>query len=332
MVKVRGLLKYRGLKAFQIHDMHVTMLAIFYVLLAASAACKPLQAVALISAFYFYFLFGFLINDFFDMPHDIAAGKKRAVQELPKRTFITIIISVVLISVLHIIYLKSLLFTALYSLSFALATLYSAPFGFKRKGFFGIIVNSLIEKALPVLAVFSFFNHFGTDMLVFVSTAFALQMVEILTHQIYDYESDKAEGIRTFVVGIGRENALKIYRFFVVPTCITLILLTCYFIYMKIPFVIFIIATVIFAYAVLFVLISGEKVNTEEKVFPFYLSPLYFLINNAFPTFLAFVLAFRSFSYIPLLLLAFASQCYLVGKVFRVVREKSIPRTEIEDN
>ena len=75
MVKVRGLLKYRGLKTFQIHDIHVTMLAIFYVLLAASAACEPLQAVALISVFYFYFLFGFLINDFFDMPHNIAAGK-----------------------------------------------------------------------------------------------------------------------------------------------------------------------------------------------------------------------------------------------------------------
>jgi len=71
MVKVSSLLKYRGLKAFQIHDMHVTMLAIFYVLLAASAACELIHAVALISAF--YFLFGFLINDFLDMPHDIAA-------------------------------------------------------------------------------------------------------------------------------------------------------------------------------------------------------------------------------------------------------------------
>ena len=99
MVKVRGLLKYRGLKAFQIHDMHVTMLAIFYVLLTASAACEPIHAVALISAFYFYFLFGFLINDFFDMPHDIAAGKKRFLSFL--------------IGVLHIICLKSPIFALL---------------------------------------------------------------------------------------------------------------------------------------------------------------------------------------------------------------------------
>ena len=311
--------------------MHITLFAIFYILFVDNLF-RPFDSLLLISSFGFYFMYGFLINDFFDMPHDIAAGKKRAVQELPKRTFITIIISVVLIGVLHIIYLKSLLFTAFYSLSFALATLYSAPFGFKRRGFFGIIVNSLIEKALPVLSVFSFFNHFGTDMLVFVSTAFALQTVEILTHQIYDYESDKAEGIRTFVVGIGRENALKIYRFFVIPLCITLILLTCYFIYIKIPFVIFIIAIVIFVYAVLFVLISGGELNREENVFPFYLCPLHFLVNNAFPTFLAFLLVFRSFSYIPLLLLAFASQCYLVRMFFSVIREKSIPRTEIGDN
>ena len=135
---ISELIRYRGWKVWFSYDMHITLLAIFYILFVDNLF-RLFDSLLLISSFGFYFMYGFLINDFFDMSHDIAAGKKRAVQELPKRTFITIIISVVLIGVLHIIYLKSPIFAALYSLSFALATLYSAPFGFKRKGFFGIL-------------------------------------------------------------------------------------------------------------------------------------------------------------------------------------------------
>ena len=330
-MSITKLIRYRGWKVWQIHDMHISLLAIFYILITDNLF-RPLDSLILISSLGFYFMYGFLINDFFDMPYDIAAGKKRAVQELSKIAFIGTILSVVFISALHLLYLKVVSYIAIYSLSYLLATLYSAPtIGFKRRTFAGIIINALIEKTLPVLAIFSFFNHFGIDTLIFLAASFLLQIIEIMTHQIYDYEADLRTGTNTFVVDIGKERALKIFRYFVAPFSMVFIILLCFLICMKVPYATFIAAAVFITYLVIFLLVSKGSLSMEEKVFPLYLSPLYFLINNAFPPFLAFVLSIVSPLNIVLLFIALGSQYYLLKKSFKLIREKVIPRTEIED-
>lgn len=322
---------YRGWKVWMSYDMHISLLALFYVLIADNLF-KPLDSLVLISSLGFYFMYGFLINDFFDMPYDITSGKKRTIQNLSKISFAGIILGVVFISALHLLYLKKSLYIATYVVSYVLATLYSAPpIRFKSRGFSGIVVNGLIEKTLPVLAIFAFFNHFGMDTIIFLITSFFVQISEIITHQIYDYETDSKEGVHTFVVNIGKERTLRIFKNFISPTSTSFMLLLCLLIIIKIPYASIIAVAVFVVYAVMFLLISMGRLNREEMVFPLYMSCPHFLINNAFPLLLAFILSLRVPLYSILLLIAALSQYYMAKNFFNVISRKVILREELSD-
>lgn len=311
------------------YDMHIALLALFYILIVDNLF-RPLISLVLISSFGFYFMYGFLINDFFDMPYDIAAGKKRAVHELPKIVFIAIILVVVFISALHLLYLKESLYIVTYVVSYILATLYSAPpIRFKNRGLSGIVVNGLIEKMLPVLAVFAFFTHFGMDTLIFLATSFFVGIVDIITHQIYDHEDDLRNGIRTFVVNVGIDKGLKIFKNFINPFSAALIITLFFLIFIKVPYSIFIATLVFITYAVVFLLITKGRLSREEKVFPLYMSCLFLLIHNAFPPFLAFILSLENPLNTTLFMVALGSQYYVAKYRFKAIRERIMPHTEI---
>ena len=311
------------------YDLHIVLLALFYILIVDDLF-RPLDALVLISSLGFYFMYGFLINDFFDMPYDIATDKKRGVHELPKIAFIAIILSVIFISALHLLYLKEPFYIATYIISYILATLYSAPpIRFKSRGFSGIVVNGLIEKALPVLAVFTFFDHFGTDTVIFFAAAFSIENAEIVTHQIYDYKSDSKTGIRSFVVNIGIGKALKIYNNFICPFSGAIIILLCFLICIKIPYSCFIAISVFITYAVVHLLSSKGRLSMEEEVFPLYMSCLFLLVHNAFPPFLAFILSLENHLNLVLLLVSLGSQYYVVKYRFKAIRERVMPHTEV---
>lgn len=311
--------------------MHVTLLTLFYILLADNVF-DPLKASVLVLIFGFYFMCGFLINDFFDQSCDIKAGKVRAVQELPHGIFVGIILAWILVILLFLWYLNNIFFTVIYCVSFFLGTLYSTPLiRFKERGFVGIIINALTEKALPVLMIFIFFNHFDIDTLIFVVTAFLLQTIEIMTHQIYDYDADLKTGTRTYVIDVGKEKALKLFSLLIVPLSLVFIFLLCLLIALKISYAVFIILVVGVVYLVITILVKKGKLHREEKILPLYMSPLYLLINNAFPLLLAMLLIYASPQNIFLLAVAFASQHYLFKQLFIVMRDGIITRIEIAD-
>ncbi len=333
---VRDLVRYRGWKAWQSHDMHISLLSLFYILLAddlaSPPAFSPWKSLVLVLSLGFYFMCGFLINDLFDRSHDLRSGKVRAVQRLPRPVFIGIILTFIAIIAIFLWYLGSAGYAVVYGFSFLLGTLYSAPVGrFKERGFLGIVVNALTEKMFPVLAIFVFFHHFGFDTVIFLVTAFSLQTIEILTHQIYDYEADRGAGVRTFALDAGRERTLKIFRYFIVPFSLAFMLLLCLLIILEVPPAIWIVAGVCIAYFVLYLGVARGRLHMEEKILPLYMSAPYFLINNAFPVFLALVLVSISLSNLFLLLFALVSQIYLFRQLLRLVRERAIPRTEIAD-
>lgn len=326
---IRKLIGYRGWKVWMSYDMHISLLTIFYVLIVNNLF-RPLDSLVLISSLGFYFMYGFLINDFCDMSYDIAVGKKKAVHELPNNVFIAIILVVLFISALHLLYLKTLPYVAVYTLSYILATLYSAPpVRFKSQGFFGIVINALIEKMLPVLAIFAFFNHFGLDTLIFLAASFSIGLIEIMTHQIYDYKSDLITEIHSFVVKIGISRALKIFKNFINPISAMPLILLCYLICVKVTHAILVAIFVFIVYGIVFVSIKMGKLSREEAVFPLYISCLFSLINNAFPLFLSLVLSLQNLLYTSLLLISAFSQYYIVKYRFASIKEKVIPHMEI---
>ncbi|KCZ70785.1 4-hydroxybenzoate polyprenyltransferase-like prenyltransferase [Candidatus Methanoperedens nitroreducens] len=311
------------------YDMHISLLALLYILITDNIF-RPLDSLVLISSLGFYFMYGFLINDFFDMSYDIAAGKKRTIQQLPKMKFIGIILGVVFISALHLLYLGNSLYIAIYIVSYVLATLYSAPpIKFKGRAFSGIIVNGLIEKMLPVLAVFTFFNHFEIDTLVFLIASFSIGIVDIVVHQIYDYESDSQSDVRTFAVNTGIDKTLNLFNNLINPLSGVIMIILLFLIILKVPYAGLIAALVFMIYAGAFLSIYKGKFNRGEKVFPLYMSCLFFLILNAFPPFLAFVLTLKSYPNLVFLIIAVSSQYYIVKSRFKAVKEKVMPHTEI---
>lgn len=278
-------------------------------------------------------MYGVLINDFFDMPYDIAVGKKRPVQELPKIIFVGLIISFALISILHLLYLKNISFTIVYIISYFFVTFYSAPpLRFKSRGLAGLIVNGLIEKMLPVLAIFAFFHHFGIDTIIFLLTAFFIQISEAFTHQINDYKADLKTDIRSLVVDIGMEKTMVIFKKIILPLSMVLIVLLIILIGINVVYTILISIIVILIYLVIYSLISKGKLNREEEVFPLYVSCLYFIINNALPPFLAIILTLKSPVYGIFLILAIVSQYYMIKKwLFGMIIGRNIPRSEVMD-
>ncbi|MCZ7355375.1 MAG: UbiA family prenyltransferase [Candidatus Methanoperedens sp.] len=328
-IKLKKFMGYRGWKVWTSYDMHICLLALFYVLIVDNLL-RPLDSLFLISSLGFYFMYGFLINDFCDISYDIAAGKKRIIQGLPKVAFIGIILSVVLISALHLLYLNNILYTVIYIVSYLLATLYSAlPIRFKARGFSGIIVNGLIEKGLPVLAIFSYFNHFKLDTLIFVQASFLIEVVEIITHQILDYEADLNTGVRTYVVDVGREKALKIYNNFICPISGSIVVFMSLFISINIPYAVFFVAAGFIGYPVLTLLILKGKLKREKKIIPLYFSCMYFLINNILPLFFAFILSLKNSLNVVLLLVALVSQYYILKYNLNSLKKKALIHFEL---
>lgn len=323
---------YRGWKVWMSYDMHISLLALFYILLVDNLF-RPLDSLVLISSLGFYFMYGFLINDFFDMPYDITAGKKRAVHEMPKIAFIGIILAVVLISVLHLLYLKEILYIITYITSYLLATLYSAPpIRFKNRGLAGIVVNGLIEKTLPVLAIFAFFNHFDIDTLIFLAVSFSFGIIEIVTHQIYDYENDLTTEIHSFVTTIGMDKALKSYKYVICPFSGMLIVLLCFIISLKISYAFLLIIATFISYPVLQLFISKGWLNRGKKVIPLYISCMNILINTLLPLFFTVILSLENRLNTILLLVALGSQYYVIKYNLNSLKKKALIHFEIFDD
>lgn len=314
------------------YDFHILLLAIFYNLVTDNQF-RLVDSLLLISLYGFYLMFGFLINDYFDRAIDVAAGKKRTIQELPHVLFILInclVFSLILVHIIHFFLLGKVLFSIILSSSIFLGFFYCAPPPrFKSRGVVGIIINGLTEKALPVLAVFAFFDHFSVDTLLFVITSFSIHISEILTHQILDYESDLRTGIHSYVSGIGIQRALNIFRTVVSPISGILIIMLCILISLKVPSAAVLLALTLLTYSVLFLMITNGRIKREEKIFPLYLSCLYILLNNLFPPFLALLLSLKSAIYTPLLLIALGSQYYVAKHRYNSIKQKVLSHMEI---
>ena len=319
---IRELMGYRVWKVWMCDDMHITLLALFYLLLITKGS-ELLSSLILISSIGFYFMAGGLINDFFDMPHDIAAGKRRPVHDLSRAAFMGIIFSVIFLSALHLVYLKEIRYIIPYIVVYILATLYSAPpVRFKDRKAAGVVVDALIEKTLPVLAVFAFFNHFKLDTLLFLITAFAIQIFAITRHQIQDFDADLRTEVHSYVVDVGLDRAMKVFKNFISPITGITMLALCVFICVMIPHIVIPTIAILAFNATFSYLILIGRVKRKETLSPLYIGGLYVCVVYAFPLILAFLLCLLSFQNIILLLVVLVSEYYVLKQIFESVRKK----------
>jgi 1,4-dihydroxy-2-naphthoate octaprenyltransferase len=196
--------------------MHFVFLTALYLVFAEPtfATANPSGVMLVVASLALYGASAVLVNDYFDIPSDMAAGKKRAIYYVAPRYLVVLFFSLTALGFASVILAGGPLLVLLYSTMYALALSYSVPpFRFKGRGYLSLAVDVLVEKPLPGLLLFVYFQHIGIDAVVFVLLALATHTAVQVRHQLEDYKADADAGTKTFVVVVGSERASRLlYR------------------------------------------------------------------------------------------------------------------------
>ena len=158
---------------------------------------------------FLYLSFAYAVNDWADREADLAAGKRRTFSSLPASTA-RAIVTALLLATLAVGYRlsRSWLYIGVLSTGLLLGAAYSArPFRFKGRGIWGVIIAPLPGKVIPVCLACIHYRRFGWYFLVVALAESVKNAIDILFHQIVDYQNDRNSGIGTFPVARGVEPA-----------------------------------------------------------------------------------------------------------------------------
>ena len=161
-------------------------------------------------------LYGYLLNSWCDSEPDSIARKNTAFNEFPGKSIAATLWFSGIIAFTIPFFFGHYAAVAGVAAFFS-ATAYSLkPFRLKERGFLGPIAAALPQSVLPF--IFFVFLTAVNETAVFLSIwLFIKQLLEELSHQKDDLESDKKLGISTFAVASGAKNLnFLINLFFVI--------------------------------------------------------------------------------------------------------------------
>lgn len=184
----------------------VCYFVVFYLGLRTGKTFAVGTLLLLVLSLWLYLAYIVLVNDYADRAVDAAVGKGTPERGhgLSPDAVRAILVAVLAASALAVISIRGgVVFDALWVVAFALGTAYSLPpFSLKERGAAGLIADSMIEKPLPVLIVFAFFEYYGPEVLIFPVLGELLDAV--FKHQARDHDIDVKEGVKTFAVRLGK--------------------------------------------------------------------------------------------------------------------------------
>ena len=155
-----------------------------------------------------------LINDLTDREIDRRAGKERWIASLPLPA--AIMIPAVLLTSSFLALIKAggeLLVLASFAATALLGILYSLkPARFKERGVWGILAYSFSAAILNALVPWALFRPAAYLLPLLLIVILAEKLVQILFHQINDFDSDSADGVKSFAVTAGREKSERTLR------------------------------------------------------------------------------------------------------------------------
>jgi 4-hydroxybenzoate polyprenyltransferase len=170
-------------------------------------------------------IYGYLINDFFDMEIDRIQGKKNVFAKMAKLRAGLIVFFIFLASTLFgSNFLLKDYFPYLLIFLYFFATFYSAPpIRFKERGIAGLFVAFLVQYPIPIMMIFSCFDSFGTiDMWGFALFTMVSGATLEIGHQRSDLSRDSITGTKTFAVRQGHAKMDKTYKMFLLFNMISM--------------------------------------------------------------------------------------------------------------
>ena len=155
-----------------------------------------------------------LINDLTDRKIDRCAGKERWITALPLPGGILIPIFLLASGFLALIKAGSnIAVLGSYTATVILGILYSVkPVRFKERGVWGIVAYSLSAAILHALVPWTLFRPAFLLLPLLFSALIGEKLVQILFHQIVDFDSDSEGKIKSFAVISGRRQADRTLR------------------------------------------------------------------------------------------------------------------------
>lgn len=166
-------------------------------------------------------LFGHFLNDFFDLESDKKACKSNMLEKLSTNNRVLLFISSLFLAFLPWLFLPfDTVSCALIAGEFLLLFAYALPLiRFKERGFIALITDALYAYAIPFVLAFHTFNLLSSASINWVLYAvlflwqFSIGIINILIHQIEDFENDLYTHTRTWVTAIGKTKARKYLLF-----------------------------------------------------------------------------------------------------------------------
>jgi 4-hydroxybenzoate polyprenyltransferase len=162
-------------------------------------------------------IYGYLINDLFDIEIDKKHGKRNVFENAGFLRGIIIVIVVFVASVMFgLRFLSKDYFLILWIIWTFSSTFYSArPIRFKERGVIGLLFAFMSQYPIPLLLCFAAFGSFGSvDMWgIIVCTTISGAALEI-GHQRFDMEKDHSTNTKTFAVRTGQHKVDKFYKIF----------------------------------------------------------------------------------------------------------------------
>ena len=278
-------------------------------------------------------IFGYLVNDLFDIEIDFKHGKKNIFGRIGFWKGSLIVIFTLLVSlVIGYRFINREYFFIIWIVWIFLATFYSAkPLRLKERSLFGLIANTLSQYSIPILLCFSAFGDFsGLEYLLIVLFVTIGGFTQELGHQRVDYPNDIKTNTNTFAVNIGRSKSDKLYQFFVYMDIISIFMIIITMgsnigsiTIMDMEVNVFLPIILIDFYLVIVVLFKLYK-NKKELIDPYYKIGRKDIINIAYVLFPNFLMPFA----LSLLLLSL-DYIFLVFVLFIIVYTKmSFPNAD----
>ena len=193
--------------------------SIFYLSIVLGFGLSVLSVLGLVASLMLYESWGVLLNDYFDREADRVAGKsgRERGHRLSSATMAGLVLLTAGLDWALVLSLSpSAYWVAFWLFAYALGTVYSAPpFRLKNQGFLSFVCNSLLERPIPVVLVFLFYQYYGPEVVAF--PVLSELVWSVFKHQVHDYDKDLAANLKTFAVMLGKERSVSIVRWVVYP-------------------------------------------------------------------------------------------------------------------
>lgn len=262
-------------------------------------------------------VYGYLINDLFDLEIDQKHGKQNVFETAGKHRG-TIVVSIIgLAGFICGTYFKDRdYFLIFLGALFFFASFYSAPpFRFKTRGLPGLITAFMTQNLLPLIMIFAVFESFGSMDMWFLAFFWTLSGAALeLGHQRHDFQNDKSTATQTYAVKKGKKGIDSLYKTFIVIDVLSMLGIMTVFTIVLWSKTIFQIPHLICIPLAVYFFLSASVIlgifKQKKVIDPYFKSGRKDIVNLTFTLFPAF--------FLPLFLVCMLTFLYLPGMVLLI--------------